>query len=96
MSEALYKNATVPAPNEECRALMLKALEIERNAPPEHANQATLLPDSPPPQFATPEESAPYQPGAEEAAPSAEDLAPPTGPLPSHSPLLRVIPAVLR
>ena len=89
VSEALHKNATVPAPNDECRAVMLQALEIQRNAPPEHANLGVLLPEALPPQPGTP--GALDEPAAENAAPNAESAAPPRALVP-HGGLLRIVP----
>ncbi len=103
VADALHKNAPVPAPDEECRSVMLKALEIQRTTPPPR-------PDNRPPAIRFPDavpmpgtfdasgapdaqDAAPEEPAAENAAPDAEGAAPPRALVP-HSPLLRVVPNV--
>ncbi len=78
--EALSKHATVPAPYEKCRAIMLKALEIQRNAlnaPPEVVTPNIGRVETAPLQHFFPEESAPGQPGAEGYVPNPADSEPP-------------------
>ena len=102
VEDALLGHKPVAAPDEECRSVMLKALEIQRNAPPPHRlprPPAVEMKEAPPPQPGTP--GAPYQSAAEEAAaaeaapeePAAENAAPP-GSLVPHSPLLHLVPNV--
>ena len=101
VDEALRRHKPVLAPDEECRTVMLKVLEIQRTTPPpEHVNRGVLLPDvpPPPPQPGAPgapaaQDAAPEEPAAEDAAPNAEGAAPPRALVPG-SPLLHLVPNV--
>ena len=101
VATAVIKHKPVPAPDEECRSVMLKALEIQRTYPPQgHVSYGVLLPDAVP-AFGTPgapdapvaEDAAPEEPAAENAAPNPESAAPPRALVP-HSPLLHLVPNV--
>ncbi len=100
---ALHRHKPVPAPDEECRSVMLKALEIQRTTPPPHRlprPPAIMLPDAVPMPGTfdasgapAAQAAAPEEPAAGNAAPNAEGAAPPRTLVP-HGGLLRIVPNV--